>query len=207
MSFILDGKGRGYRAGVTSEFRQLGDVITEPIASERSRKGLLFGTGSGSVAVTSGMSFAPILWLRNDDPDHNFYIDKFIFDWNGGSTNFNRTILSFIKYQTTVPTGANADASPAIENISLSGSTAAVTDTKATAHKWDGTGSDTGMTGSTGGYLQIPNRLAQGNTSIAIDGQIILGQNDTISMQVVPEEDGLYNVAIVYYKVPIAGRE
>ena len=80
-----------------------------------------------------------------------------------------------------------------------------MTDTKATAHKWDGTGSS-GMTGGTGGYLQIPSRIAQGNTSIQIDGEIILGQNDTMAIHVTPEQAGEFNAAIVYYKAPIGGR-
>lgn len=203
---IKDGTGRGYLAKVSSRNRQLTDGLVEPLSAELSRRGLLFGCGSGSVTLTGSESFAPILWLKNNDPDNYFHIQKLIFGWNGGSTNHNRTILSFIRYQITVPTGANADATPAIENISLSGTTEAVTDSKATAYKWDGTGSS-GMTGGSGGFLQIPNRIAQGNTSINIDGEIILGQGDTMQMEVIPEEAGLYNVAIVYYKSPVGGRD
>ena len=201
MTRITSGTGTVNAAAVTSDNRLKTDTISEPISTERSRQGLLFGTGTGSVSVTSGMSLAPVLWLKNSGTDYDFYVQKLIFGWNGGSTNFNRTILSFIKYQTTQPTTNTADASPAVENISKSGSTSAVTDPDATALKWDGGGADVGMTGGSGGYLQIPNRLAQGNTSIPIDGEIILGPGDAMEMQVTPEQDGLYNVAIVYYKV------
>ena len=112
---------------------------------------------------------------------------------------------SFILYQTDDPSSARADASPAIENISKSGTSAAVTDTKATAWKWDGTGS-TGMADTSTGFFQIPNMIGPGNSSIQIDGEIILAQNDSMAMHVRPEEAGIYNVAIVYYKAPIAGR-
>ena len=203
---ILDGTGNNRSAKVTSDNRLRGDVVTEPISAERSRKGLLFGTGTGSVSVTDGMSLAPVLWLKNSGTDHDFYIGKLIYGWDGGSTNFNRTILSFIKYQTSQPTTNTADASPAIENISRSGTTAAVTDGDATALKWDGGGTDAGMTGGSGGYLQIPNRLAQGNTSIPIDGEIILGPGDAMEIQVTPQEDGLFNAAIIYYKI-LTGEE
>jgi len=152
------------------------------------------------------MSLGPVLWLRNDDPDNLFLVQKLIFGWNGGSTNYNRTVLSFIRYQMSEPTTDTASATPAIENISKSGTTSAVTDTKATAWKWDENGT-TGMSGGSGGFLQIPNRLAQGNTSIAIDGEIILGQNDTMQVEVTPEQAGLFNAAIVYYKVHNDGRE
>lgn len=203
---IKDGSGRGYLAKISSKNRIFTDGIQEPLSAELSRRGLLFGCGSGGVTLDAAMSFAPILWLKNNDPDYNFHIQKLIFGWNGGSTNHNRTVLSFIRYQATVPTGAHTSATPAIENISKSGTTEAVTDGNAVAYKWDGTGTS-GMTGGTGGYLQIPNRLAQGNTSIQIDGEIILGQGDTMQMEVIPEEAGLYNVAIVYYKSPIGGRD
>lgn len=202
---LVDGTGNNYRARVTSTNRQTTDTIVESLSAELSRDGKLFGCGSGSVTLDGGESLAPILWLRNDDPNNLFHVQKLIFGWNGGSTNRDRTVLSFIRYQLTEPTTNTTSAPPAIENISLSGSTSAVTDSLATCLKWDGVGSS-GMTGGTGGYLQIPNRLAKGNTSIQIDGEIILGQNDTMCMEVTPEEGGLYNVAIVYYKAPVTGR-
>ena len=204
--FIKDGTGRGYATKVTSTNRLVTDALTQPVSSERSLEGKLFGTGTGSVTLSGSESLAPMLWLRNDDADNLFLIQKLIFGWNGGSTNYNRTVLSFIRYQDSEPSANRTDAAPAIENISKSGTTSAVTDSKATAWKWNGSGSS-GMTVGTAGYLQIPNRLAQGNTSIPIDGEIILGQNDTMTMCVTPEEAGEFNVAIVYYKVSISGRE
>lgn len=202
---IKDGTGTGATLKVTSFNRAATDGISQPVASEMSRLGLLYGTVTGSVTLTGSETLAPMLWLKCDDPDNDFFIEKLIFGWNGGSTNYDRTVLSFIKYQTTEPTGAQSSAPPAIENISLSGTSEAVTDDKASAFKWDGSGSS-GMTGGSGGYLQIPNRLAKGNTTIPIEGQIILGQGDSMEMQVTPEEGGLFNVAIVYYKVPTGGR-
>ena len=202
MSKIEDGKGTGSTAQVTSDGRILGDVITELVSSERSRSGKLFGLGTGSITPTGSFSLGPVLWLRNDSTTENIHVQKLIFGWNGGSTNYNRTILSFIKYQTSEPTGANTSISDQIENISLTGASA-VASGKITAYKWDGTG--TGMTGSTGGFLQIPNRLAQGNTSLDIDGEIILGPGDSMEFQVTPEETGLFNLGVVYYFAPING--
>ena len=202
---IQDGAGTGNRVRVSTSNRLWVDGIEEPLAAERSRAGLLYGCGTGSVTLAGSESLAPMLWLQNNDSNYNFAIVKLIFGWNGGSTNHNRTVLSFIRYQMSVPSAARSAATPAIENISMSGATAAVTDSGAVAWKWDGTGSS-GMTGGSGGYLQIPNRIAQGNTVANIDGQIILGQGDTMQMEVTPEETGLYNVAIVYYKDPVAGR-
>lgn len=200
---IKDGTGTGTLALVTEQNRLSTQSITIPVPSEQSRLGQLYGCGTGSITPTSSFSLGPVLWLRNDDPDNLMYIEKLIFGWNGGSTTWLKTCLSFIKYQTSVPTGANTSAPPAIENISRSGTTEAVTDALATCYKWDGTG--TGMTGSSGGFLQIPNRVAQGDTEKGIDGQIILGQNDTMAILVTPEETGLFHASIVYSKAPANG--
>ena len=201
---IKDGTGTSKLLKVTNTNRGLVLGVVEPISAERSRVGKLYGIGTGSITPTSGGA-RQVLWLQNDDPDTQMFVQKLIFGWNGGSTNFDRTVFSLISYQTTVPTGNNTATSPAIENIAKSGSTAANTDSLATGHVWDG--ASTGMTGSTGGYGQIGNRLAKGNTSISIDGEIVLGQNDTMAISVTPEEDGLFNVAIVYYRAPSGGIE
>jgi hypothetical protein len=197
---IQDGTTGSARARVTGDNRLLTDTLTEPISSERSQVGKLFGIGTGGITPTSSFSLGPVLWLRNDSNTEDLYVQKIIFGWNGGSTNFNRTILSFIKYNTTVPTGNNTAISDQIENISRSGASSAISSGVVTAHKWDGVG--TGMTGSTNGYLQIPNRLAQGNTSISIDGEIILGVGNSMEFQVTPEETGEFHVSVVYYFAP-----
>ncbi len=203
---IVSGVGVRNPARVTSDNRVSGDVITETVAARMSLEGNLYGTGTGMVTLTGSESTSPMLWLKCNDPNNLFQIDKVIYGWNGGSTNYNRTVFALISYQTSVPTGAESSADPAIENISKSGAAAAITDSLAVAHKWDGTGS-AGMTGSTGGYGQIGNILGQGNNSIdGIAGQIILGQGDTMAIAVTPEEAGLFSVAIVYYKVPAGGR-
>jgi len=206
---ILDGTGKGHLAKVTTDNRFLTDAITTLASSERSLTGNLFGLGtgylttSGSMAASGGNGGSGVLWLRNDSTIEDLYVQKLIFGWNGGSTNFNRVIQSFIKYNTSVPTGNNTATTDQIENISKTGS-AAVASGKTTCHKWDGVGD--GMTGSTGGFLQIPNQIVKGNTSIPIDGEIILGPGNSMEMQVTDSmtggEIGIYNVAIVYYFAP-----
>lgn len=57
---IKDGTGNGYSAKVTSSNRILTDTIREPVSSERSRQGFLFGTGTGSLPS------APLFAERHD---------------------------------------------------------------------------------------------------------------------------------------------
>jgi len=63
------------------------------------------------------------------------------------------------------------------------------------------------MTGSSGGFLQIPNQIAQGNDPVHIDGEIILGPGDSMEMQITDNmtggEAGIFNVAIVFYFAPL----
>ena len=61
------------------------------------------------------------------------------------------------------------------------------------------------MTGGSGGEYRIPNTLAKGNTSISIDGEIILGPGNSMQFDVTPEETGLFHVSVVYYFAPIEG--
>ena len=200
---IRDGTGRGRFAKVTNGNRLLTQTITEPISAERSRKGKLYGIGTGNLSL--GGSFdGPVLWFRNDSDTELMFVQKIIFGWNGGTSSRNTTVFSLINYQTTEPTGANTSIDFQIENINKSGSSAAVTFADATGHKWDGSGS-AGMTGTSGGFAQIPNRLAIGNHSIPIDGEIILGKSDSMRFDVTPDEAGLFNVAVVVYLAPEGG--
>jgi hypothetical protein len=204
---IRDGTGSGSLLRIGQDNRAYTYATTEPIGGERSLAGQLFGAGTGSLTLDGGESTAPMLWIQNNDPDNLYQVDKVIYGWNGGSTNFNRTCFCLISYQVSEPSAANTSINANIENISRSGTSAAVTDSKLTAHKWDGTGSS-GMTGGSGGYGQISNRIAQGDTSLGfIAGQIILGQGDTMQISVTPEEAGLFNAAIVYWKIPVGGRK
>ena len=190
--------------GITSDRTAMTDSIIELISSERSRQGQLFGVGTGYLTTSGSMNFGGVLWLRNDATSEDLYVQKLIFGWNGGSTSFNRVVRSFIKYNTAIPTANETLIDDQIENISRSGSVGAVASDKVTAYKWDGVGN--GFTSGAGGFLQIPNQIGQGNTSLSIDGEIILGPGNSMEMQVIDngadQEAGIYNVAIVYYFAP-----
>ena len=63
---IKDGAGAGYSARVTSENRLLVDTIMEPLSAERSRKGFLFGTGTGSVSLKGTVTIHDALQTNFD---------------------------------------------------------------------------------------------------------------------------------------------
>ena len=200
---IKDGSGNSFLAKVTKDNRLLVDAINELVSSERSRTGNLFGVGTGFITTSGSMNLGGVLWLRNDSTEDDLYVQKLIYGWNGGSTSFNRVLRMFIKYQTAIPTANETAITDQIENISKTGS-AAVASGKTTAYKWDGVGN--GFTSGAGGFLQVPNQLGQGNTSIPIDGEIILGPGDSMELQAIDngadQEAGVMNAAIVYYFAP-----
>lgn len=197
----IDDLRTGKSVRLTSDNRILTESITELVSSERSRAGKLWGLGTGNLTVTSSMSLGSVLWFKNGTVDEDWYVQKLIFGWNGGSTNFDRTVFSLIYYNSADPTANNTSIDAAIENISKSGSTAAVTKDNFTGYKWDEVG--TGMTVGSGGFAQIPNRIAKGNTSIPIDGEIILGPGNSMEFRITPEETGEFHVSVVFYTTPL----
>ena len=206
MAFIQDGTGQGKLAKVTADNRLLGDIISEPLSAERSRQGKLFGAGTGRLTLPTSFS-GPVLWLRNDSTTEYMYVTKIIAGWNGGTSSRNTECFSLINYNTSVPTGANSTTDFNIENIALTGASSAVTLADATVHKWDNATGTAGMTGSTGGFAQIPNTFAIGDTTLNIGGEIILGANSTMRFDVTPAEAGLFHLAVVIYMAPPGGRE
>lgn len=201
---IKDGTGNGFKAKVGGDNRLWTNAIVEKTGSNKSLEGGLFIFG-GSFTLTGSESNAPMLWLRNDDREHMIRIDKIIFGWNGGSTNHNRTNLCTVSYEVSEPTANATSIGPQIENIARSGFNAPVTDNLTTAHKWDGVGSS-GMTGGANGYQQVEYRISQGSTNFSdINGQVILGQSDTMQIGVTPEEAGLFSCYVIYWKYPGKG--
>ena len=181
---------------VTPQRRALTEASTQLRSAEMSERGKLFGLGTGNLTITDSFSLGCVLWFRNDAIDQNIHVQKIIFGWNGGSTNFNRTVFSLIHYKTGEPSAENTSINDAVENISLTGSTAKASGL-ITAHRWDG-GAAAGMTVS-GGFAQIPNRLAQGDKTKDIEGEIILGPGDAMDFRVTPEETGEFHVSVVYF--------
>ena len=170
------------------------------ISSTLSRQGKLFGCGTGALTLVAGFT-GPVLWFRNDHATSDFLITKLIFGWNGGTAGKANTIASLISYNTTIPTVNATAISFQNENLKYATATLPGTTTNLTARKWNGIGT-VGMTGSTGGFAQIPNRLGNGNTSLPIDGEIVLGNGNSMAFSVTPEAAGIFHVSVVGYFLP-----
>jgi hypothetical protein len=74
MSSILDGRGRGYRAGVTPR-RQLETIaVTESRIADISKSGYSFLVATDFVSLTTTGSFNGLLYIKNNSTDRNIFI-------------------------------------------------------------------------------------------------------------------------------------
>lgn len=211
---ILDGTGRNDRARVTTDFRIETDSIVEPISSERSRNSKLWGLGSGFLTIPQALgATSPLLWFKNATTDEAWYIQKIIAGHTGSQSNpaDNVALATLIKYGAATPTANETAIYATVENISSSVLDTSASETTGTrkagfeGYKWDESGT-AGMTTGSGGFYQIPNSWAIGNTTAPIDGEIILGPGDTMQFDhmnnnMQASDTMEFHVSVVFYTV------
>ena len=118
---IQDGTGLGQQTcRVTTDNRLAGDAIIEPISSERSRQGKLWGVGTGFLTIPAAIGAAsPILWFKNNSTDEMWYVNKIIGGHCGSQSNptHNVAVSTLIKYDSAAPSANNTEIFATIENI------------------------------------------------------------------------------------------
>jgi len=189
MGFILeDGKGQGYKAQINSSNQLLTSATTESLLSRRSSASQT-AFGISTPMLTINTTGGRMLFIKNLSSTLDFYITDFWFNWNGGSTNFNRPCYGELAFGDTVPD----------TNITISGAgnlhlSSAIT-ADLTVLYWNETGN--GMTGHTAGntafYWTFNNTPAFYHT----DGSIILGTQNTLSVNLRGEETGEGSINIL----------
>ena len=189
MGIILeDGKGSGKKASIDDGNRLLTKAVTESsLAFESNSNQNSFGisTPMRTITATGGR----ILFIKNTSSVYNFRVTDFWFNWNGGSTNFNRPCYGELILKDTQPD----------TNITVGGAgvlnRTSVNEADLTVLYWDETGD--GMTGHIAGttafYWVYNNTPAYYHT----DGCIILGINDTSSINLRGEEVGEGSINIL----------
>jgi len=178
---ISDGRGKGNLAEVNSEQQLLTFATTTPLIAKRSEfDGNAFGitTPMRTITTTGGR----ILFIKNLDSSKNFYFTDFWFNWNGGNTNHNRAMLGQLVFNDTVPDTNVTTGSAGATNRTIPSSA------DLTVLYWDETGD--GMTGHTPGTAGFYWCNGQGAQHYHVGGAIIIGTNDTISVNLQGEEEG-----------------
>lgn len=213
---IKDGTGTGKLARVTTDNRIAGDVIIEPISSERSRNSKLWGLGTGFLTIPQAMgASSPILWFKNDTTDEAWYVQKIIAGHTGAQSNpaDNVAMATLIKYGASAPTTNTTQIYATVENISASVLDDSASETTGLrkdgfeGYKWNESGTS-GFSGGSGGFYQIPNSWSIGNTTAPIDGEIILGPGDTMQFDhmnnnMQASDTMEFHVSVVFYTVAL----
>lgn len=193
---IRDGKGRGYLLEVSERNKAQTDaVIQTDDADVSERHGLAFSITTGPLTLNSTNPHK-VLYLKNTNTTRNMYVWVIIVSWNGGNTNYNRSLYwSWHLGTTAVPT-ARATAAVA-GNINFTSANVA----EVITYAWDGTGD--GMEVATvaeGGGDYLP----QGRSTIELHGSAIFGLNDAAVLSVTGEEVGKFAAsARFYFKEPV----
>ncbi len=191
MTIIEDGGGKNKAAIVTSEqkLQTLADVRSRALV--RSIDEFRFAVGTGFLTLPAGFN-GPVLRFQNDDNDKNFHIQRFIVGWDGGNTNFNRSVKFSTIKNATAATANVTVITPGNTNL---GSSRAAT---ATAEKWSNNSTTAGMTGQSDiGSVFITNILGQGRTAIDVEGGLVLTSGKSLSLIACPDEAGEFTTSIV----------
>lgn len=184
---IIDGTGSGHVAKIDTKNRLHTRAVSVSVSQDAAEEGDSYAIRSNMDTIT--VANGSVLWFRSDNPNKHFHVVDFIFNWNGGSTNFNRPCRVQVRIGSTVPSANNSEV-PIITSNLTSNNVAT-----ATAYKWDGVG--TGMTIATPGVTVLDSWVAQGRTIAPVGGRIILGRDDVLDIIPTPEEEGEFSCAII----------
>ena len=193
MTIIKDGTGTGQLLRVDSGGRARTISYTQLLSGFKSTNGDLFGMGTGFLSLPASFD-GRVMLIENTSNLLNFHVTKLIFGCDGGTfdNDVNHEVFqSLIRYNETVPTGNFVTTNIALNENKTSNKSADLTvyvvDDESTS----------GMTGTTGGVIQIPNMINAGNTSLGIDGEIVFGPGQTMSFNLLVSGQLRANVSMV----------
>jgi hypothetical protein len=189
---IRDGKGRGFLAAVTSENRMLTNAIDVPLRTHvSSLHGQSYTLNTSALTLSAINTWHWVLYFKNTSISRNLHISNLEFNWNGGSTNFNRPLqTNNVIPLAGAPTANHTAVNPSQNNHTTSNIA------EMDVYKWDGVGA--GMTVATG-PAGADTFHSQGHSIVDLGGNIIMKFNDYVGLQVQSPEIGIFSVGIGLY--------
>ena len=188
---IEDGAGTGKKAKVNDENKLITEATTIRSIEDQSLKGNSYAFGLPLVNLTTVES--RVLWLKNTSSTKNFHVEDFIYVWNGGNTTFARTMFATVYLGEVAPTANNFTS--AGFNLNLTSPNIA----QGELEVWNGAG--TGMTIPSPMPFGLNGIVPKGTFIVPAKGAFILGTNDSLTIGLKGEEDGIGSVIVFgYYK-------
>ena len=185
---IEDGKGTGYTAQVDNTNLLYTKAVTETLLSHSSHEdGSAFGISTPMLTVTA--TGGRMLFIKNTSNSNNFLITDFWFNWNGGSTNYNRPCYGQLIFGDTQPTTNITTGAAGTLNRTAN------TDSELTVLYWNEVGD--GMTGHVAGGVAFSWCYSSSPSYYHTGGAIILGNTNTLSVNLRGEEIGEASVNIL----------
>ena len=184
---IKDGKGRGYLAEVSDDHKLETETVTQ-----REESYIADAFGQTYIIATQAVTLNStnrhvLLYIKNTSSTRNLYHATLEIGYNGGSTNYNRSMNLQILAGFTGPTANHQAAS--INNVNFTSANIA----EANGYIWDGVGD--GMT-ITGGAIVNEGVFTARHQVFETHGMPIMGLNDYMALAVNAEEIGIVSVSI-----------
>jgi len=185
---IKDGTGGGALAKVSEDNRMWTEAVTKDtlgwIADET---GYSF-TWSAQRKTLTGTGEHLLLRIKNTDSQRHLHLHRFLVGWNGGDTNFNRTLEASMYVGTYAPSANYATLEANSTNF---GKTLLA---PAEAQVWDGVGS--GMTVVTNGLRALHSFWVPGLTDVILGGSLIVPFGGIVGFTVQATEIGIASMLI-----------
>ena len=186
---IKDGTGTSNLLRINADNRAEVDAVVQTEETVHAEKGHAFTISTLALTLNSTNPHL-LLYIKNTNPNLNLYTWVANFSWNGGSTNYNRTMKWGWLVSPNEPTANHTSITPG--NLNFNSANIA----EATAYKWDGVGD--GMT-YTGGGIGAEYNFGQGFSTLETRGIPILGLNHAFGLIITGEEVGDVALALRFY--------
>ena len=178
---IRDGMGSGYMAHVDSENHLHTTATTESMIAHRSHyDATAFGGGTPMLSITT--TGGRVLYVRNDSTTHDLVISDMWWSWNGGNTSGVTVVAGIMVFDDGAPSGNYTASGLGVLNRKTT-NTADVT-----VRYWNETGN--GMTMASSGTEAFYWLNTQGHHHVDVKDAVILGVNDSLSINMQGMEPG-----------------
>jgi hypothetical protein len=190
MQPVKDGTGKGFVAEVDS-FHRLATVSTSrremTFYSDRTQQ--VYSVATPMLTVST--SEYAVFWVINNDSGKHLHVERIWMNWNGGTSNHNRTVAVRMYRGMSTPSANNQALTPS--NLYFgSGNNALVT-----VNGWDGVGA--GMTVVSNGIIMGILSIPQGANNMEMQGVAIIPKDQVIGITVQGEEVGQLSIGFMFW--------